>query len=465
MILFDPAKHGPDLSAYLDGELDAHRAAEVERLLAESSEARVYLDELRAVAGGLRSLPRLSAPDALRAALRSRGATSAGAATRRGSWMIALRTGAIAAALGIAWIAGQSLIGPVTVPHSNVTRRDEPLTAMRETDEKLDKNLKDETTIALGIPVSTERERNKAPAASAAGDLAFSSAARAPSVAGTPPPAEPEAAAAGGESGRAGGLAGGPLADADDDLPAGEFDVVVNTRTPDEFKAVNDLLLSLQTPHAATNTAYVARVEESDGGEIHQLQLPAAEIGSLVAQLEGRSQQNVLVQRRGDAETEQAYKSAAAADEVTRLGAEAAGRPVGGDREGRDARRQLKKEAPPQRPVVRKPAVGSGGQAEGSARDSSAATAPAASTTGVVQADQRNAPDSKQRMTNQMNRSAGRGGRVVFRAPLQRQVGEQRAAADQDAASQPADADDTVVVNVLVAPPAAQSQPASRSYP
>ena len=40
MTHFDPATHGPELSAYLDGELEPPRAAEIEQLLAESPAAR-----------------------------------------------------------------------------------------------------------------------------------------------------------------------------------------------------------------------------------------------------------------------------------------------------------------------------------------------------------------------------------------------------------------------------------------
>lgn len=51
-----------DLSAYLDGELGAARAAEVARLLAESPDARRMLGELREVRDRVRALPRQPAP-------------------------------------------------------------------------------------------------------------------------------------------------------------------------------------------------------------------------------------------------------------------------------------------------------------------------------------------------------------------------------------------------------------------
>lgn len=60
-----------DLSAYLDGELDSSRRAEVEALLERSAEARRTLADLRRVASGLREMPRASAPDDLVASILS----------------------------------------------------------------------------------------------------------------------------------------------------------------------------------------------------------------------------------------------------------------------------------------------------------------------------------------------------------------------------------------------------------
>lgn len=58
-----------ELSAYLDGELDAARRQEVRRRLAESDEARALLEDLRAISDGLGRLPRHRAPDDLPARL------------------------------------------------------------------------------------------------------------------------------------------------------------------------------------------------------------------------------------------------------------------------------------------------------------------------------------------------------------------------------------------------------------
>lgn len=54
-----------DLSAYLDGELDAARMSEIKTLLAESADVRQLLDELRAVRDHLVALPHATAPDSL----------------------------------------------------------------------------------------------------------------------------------------------------------------------------------------------------------------------------------------------------------------------------------------------------------------------------------------------------------------------------------------------------------------
>lgn len=69
MATSQPDNLGQDLSAYLDGELSAERAREIERLLAERPELRQQLEALRAVANQLSRLPRHRAPDALVAAM------------------------------------------------------------------------------------------------------------------------------------------------------------------------------------------------------------------------------------------------------------------------------------------------------------------------------------------------------------------------------------------------------------
>src|SRR6185503_13750084 len=101
--------------------------------------------------------------------------------------------------------------------------------------------------------------------------------------------------------------------------------VVVNARTPDEFTAVNSLLLSFQKPPTETKTAYVARVAEDDGGEMHQLEVPRSEVHALVAQLNDRAPQNVLIEELAETDAEAAAERPVA-DERGRLGAESAAR-------------------------------------------------------------------------------------------------------------------------------------------
>jgi hypothetical protein len=59
-----------DLSAYLDGELDPARAAEVQRYLEESEDARRVLAELTTISDGLRLLPRVATSPEFTATLR-----------------------------------------------------------------------------------------------------------------------------------------------------------------------------------------------------------------------------------------------------------------------------------------------------------------------------------------------------------------------------------------------------------
>ena len=72
-----------DLSAYLDGELDAARTREVEALLTESEDARRSLEALRGVRDQLVALPRASAPATLASALARQAAQQTRSNARR----------------------------------------------------------------------------------------------------------------------------------------------------------------------------------------------------------------------------------------------------------------------------------------------------------------------------------------------------------------------------------------------
>ena len=60
---------GADLSAYLDGELSPEQTQRVEKLLAESAEARSQFDGLSRISEGLSDLPRAAAPETLVASI------------------------------------------------------------------------------------------------------------------------------------------------------------------------------------------------------------------------------------------------------------------------------------------------------------------------------------------------------------------------------------------------------------
>jgi hypothetical protein len=101
-----------DLSAYLDGELSAARVQEVERLLAESPDARRTLDELRHVREQVRSLPRVRVPAELASAV-ARHAEQQFAAARqsaaRSRWILRLvlpLTAAAAAVVALCVVIG-----------------------------------------------------------------------------------------------------------------------------------------------------------------------------------------------------------------------------------------------------------------------------------------------------------------------------------------------------------------------
>ncbi len=138
----EPDKLGPDLSAYLDGQLSPQRAAEIEALLAESPEARQLLEQLRETSQALRGLTRLDAPPELRAHLRAelvgRGAVPGGVILER-RWPAML---AVAAALLLA-VGGWWLLQPVHSDRSPLlAERSAPepiVTGVRSTEQPADR--------------------------------------------------------------------------------------------------------------------------------------------------------------------------------------------------------------------------------------------------------------------------------------------------------------------------------------
>ena len=106
-----------ELSAYLDGELDAEREAQVRAELARRPALTARLAELREVDARLRALPAAAAPDDLRARLQERidaqerraSGWTARAPTRRSRWLSAPRIAA--AAVAAAAVALMILVG------------------------------------------------------------------------------------------------------------------------------------------------------------------------------------------------------------------------------------------------------------------------------------------------------------------------------------------------------------------
>lgn len=106
-----------DLSAYIDGELDAARRAEVERAVAESPELRAELDGLRLVSLGLHDMPREAAPRQLAEDLRliTRDQMRA-SSVRRKHWVYTFgRVGGIAAGIILCAIAVRMAATPSAV--------------------------------------------------------------------------------------------------------------------------------------------------------------------------------------------------------------------------------------------------------------------------------------------------------------------------------------------------------------
>jgi len=107
---------GPDLSAYVDGELDAARRGEIERLMATEPAVRARVAELRAVAQGLAGLPRVAAPAALRGELRraldAAAPPDAPRVLRRAPWWWNPLPWSAAAAIALAVLVGWYVVRP-----------------------------------------------------------------------------------------------------------------------------------------------------------------------------------------------------------------------------------------------------------------------------------------------------------------------------------------------------------------
>jgi hypothetical protein len=123
-----------ELSAYLDGELTAAEAAQVERWLAESPAARQSLEALRDIRAQLGQLPRHAAPASLRAALRQhaeRQLLFEDRPARPGRWLrLMVQTSAAAAILLACVYVGWHTLQPVAI---GPTAPDEKVVVQEET--------------------------------------------------------------------------------------------------------------------------------------------------------------------------------------------------------------------------------------------------------------------------------------------------------------------------------------------
>ncbi len=121
-----------DLSAYLDGELSAERAREIESLIARSDEAAGALGELRAVSDELQALPRRQAPSELMAAVtgqQEKRPPVDGVGSRRRPRVLRLFGQMAAAAAVLAacvYVSWQALDQPPSVARVEMARQPEP---------------------------------------------------------------------------------------------------------------------------------------------------------------------------------------------------------------------------------------------------------------------------------------------------------------------------------------------------
>ena len=169
-------KLGPDLSAFLDGELDEPRRSEIEALLEASAEARRRLEGLRTTSDLASELPRLRAPDSVTAAMR-RAAEQSGARPQRPHsgrrWLPALIKVASAAAVVVLGVTiGYQFWPPSDKSATGVAGRGStPQVAMVEKSRQLrDADLRleslgygglrrepePETTVTRGTPAESE---------------------------------------------------------------------------------------------------------------------------------------------------------------------------------------------------------------------------------------------------------------------------------------------------------------------
>lgn len=299
MTEFDPQIHGPELSAYLDGELDAAQRAAVERLLADSPAARRELKQLRVVSTGVRGLSRHAAPEALFAALResdhrhdAHSEPPPAPQSNRRIWKIRvwINTLATAAALGLVWIVGRAFVNtnPATGELARVSADPSALKNFGALDRA------GAERVAMGGIAAPPG------APTAAGATGAPTVARLAKPAGlSQDPVLKESLSAGVSPdqvplshdfsiGRLSGfLGGGEAARAE---PARVCNVVVNSRSPEEYEAIQTWVAD-QFRRQANTMNFGAAIPDGNmlqRPEILQMQLPSSELAPVLTSLGDR---------------------------------------------------------------------------------------------------------------------------------------------------------------------------------
>ncbi|MBI5865859.1 MAG: hypothetical protein HZB38_15415 [Planctomycetes bacterium] len=334
MIEFDPEKHGPGLCAYLDGELDADAAREIERLLDESGAARGYLDELRAVSRGLSALPRIAAPDRILQSLQAEKprVVFAGHVRRLKLRMLDIfpQTLALAALLAFVWVAGRQFLPPAS---SRVDSTAPTLVDSRHAPRAPTESIATNTTEDAGRAI----DKSDSPTVARVTTEALSAASPTMPIAAPGYETASKGAAAPAGAAFAGGGRGGAAVDesaekaepvavrgsevrpVDPDAPP-VVNVFIATRSGEEFEAMNALLAD-----------YGAKVPPADGvqerksgpaqRQFHQMELPSGEMEGFLAALETDAPRQVNVEVRfspKQTELVQQMVGAPAADDAQR---------------------------------------------------------------------------------------------------------------------------------------------------
>lgn len=269
----------PDLSAYLDGELDAARAREIDEMLPRSATLRAVLEEIRSVSSQLRQLPRRSAPPELGERLRLAGLASAARPPGATGWGRALRF-ARAALLSAAMILVGFVAARLFDPRSAVA----PLPASQSQDLIVSRRLQAPMGGAAIQPPEPANER-------AAPEMARTA---------TPAPAGSSEAPVDGIASKSLTLGAleylvARLANSSDAAP--DVEITIQPREPETYGYALDLLSTYGFPaqDLTLSAQRLGQAREGPQGVEIELDTPAEELGALLATLEQQSPGQVQV--------------------------------------------------------------------------------------------------------------------------------------------------------------------------